>query len=52
MPLNTRSPEGQNVAAHTFPISRSFAVTILFALLGLIILRHLFGSVRLEAGVS
>jgi hypothetical protein len=32
------------------PISRSFAVVVLLALLGLIVLRHLFGSVRIEVG--
>lgn len=53
MPLNLRTPGGEtSAAAHTFPISRAFALTILFALLALIVLRHLFGSVHVEAGVS
>lgn len=33
-----------------FPIAKGFAGTVLIALLILIVLRHLFGSVRLEVG--
>jgi len=49
MPLS-RDPAGQNPAAHTYPISRAFAGVVLLALIGLVILRHLFGSVRVEVG--
>jgi hypothetical protein len=45
----SRDPS-QAAAAHQYPISRSFALTLLLALLALIILRHLFGSVRVEVG--
>lgn len=34
------------------PISKNFAYTVLGALILLAIMRHLFGSVRLEAGVK
>jgi len=37
--------------AATLPIARSFALVVLFALAVLIILRHLFGSIRIEGGV-
>lgn len=33
------------------PISKAFAFTVLAALLGLLLLRHLFGSIRVEGGV-
>lgn len=33
-----------------YPIANSFAVTVLLALFILALLRHLFGSVRLEVG--
>lgn len=53
MPLNMRTPGGTDKpSAYQFPISRGFAITVLLALLLLIALRHMFGSVRLEAGVS
>ena len=50
MGLLSRDPAGQNPPAHAFPISRGFALVVLLALLGLVVLRHLFGSVRLEVG--
>lgn len=34
----------------TYPISRSFAFIALAALVALALLRHLFGSIRIEAG--
>ena len=34
----------------TYPIAKAFAITILVALLALGILRHLFGSIRVEVG--
>jgi hypothetical protein len=33
------------------PISKAFAFVVLAALLGLLVLRHLFGSIRVEGGV-
>jgi hypothetical protein len=50
MSLLSRDPAGQNPPAHSYPISRGFALVILLALIGLVVLRHLFGSVRLEVG--
>lgn len=54
MPLNLRTPgsDATSVPAHQHVITRSFALLALFALLLLFVLRHLFGSVRVEAGVS
>lgn len=51
MPLS-RDPAGQNPPAHMYPISRAFALTVLLALIGLVVLRHLFGSVRVEVGTK
>jgi len=45
-----RDPSG-SMSASGYPISRTFALTVLIALVILAVLRHLFGSVRLEAGV-
>lgn len=39
-----------NARAHQYPIARNFACTILIALILLIILRQVFGSVHLEVG--
>jgi len=52
MPLNSRDPnsDGTGQAAHTYPITRAFALTILVALVLLIILRHVFGSLSVEVG--
>lgn len=50
MSLLSRDPAGQNPPAHTYPIARGFACVVAVALILLIILRHLFGSVRLEVG--
>lgn len=52
MPLNLRSPAGDQPAAYTHPISRSLAVTVLAALVLLWALRHLFGNVSVNAGVK
>ena len=49
MPVQ-RDPNYSPANASGYPISRTFALTILAALLLLIVLRHLFGSVRLEVG--
>lgn len=52
--LNIRTPgsDATTVPAHQQAITRTFALTALFALLLLIVLRHLFGSVSVSAGVS
>jgi hypothetical protein len=46
-----RDPNAGPSSALAYPITRTFAATVLVALLVLVVLRHLFGSVRLEAGV-
>lgn len=50
MPLLERDPNSANPPAHTYPIARGFAIVLLLAVLGLVILRHLFGSVDLKVG--
>jgi hypothetical protein len=53
MPYNMRTPAGAGPgAAHTYPISRCFALTVLAALVILAILRHLFGSVSVQVGTK
>lgn len=47
--MQQRDPSA-SLSASGYPISRSFAFTILAALFILALLRHLFGSVRLEVG--
>ena len=48
----TMSSRGSNdvASATSFPIARSFALTVLVALVVLVLLRHLFGSIRVEVG--
>jgi hypothetical protein len=50
MPYNERTPGGSPAPAHTYPISRAFALTVLGALLVLLLLRHLFGSISVQVG--
>jgi len=51
MPYNERTPTGGGPApAASYPITRAFALTLLAALILLIILRHLFGSVSVQVG--
>ncbi len=50
MALNSRDPGAGPASASTYPIARTFAGVVLVALIALIILRHLFGSIRLEVG--
>lgn len=50
MALNERNPGGASASAGSYPIARSFAGVVLLALIALIILRHLFGSIRVEVG--
>lgn len=53
MGLNMRTPgPEESAAAHTYPITRSFAMTLLAAIVILFALRHVFGSFRLEGGVK
>lgn len=52
MPLNLRTPAGQTPApAHSYPVTRSFAMLVLIAVVLLFALRHIFGSIRVEGGV-
>jgi hypothetical protein len=50
VPYNSRTPSGGSQAAHSYPITRAFALTVLAALAILIVLRHLFGSIRVDVG--
>ena len=50
MPYNSRVPAG-TTSAWNFPHARALAFTVLGALIILFLLRHAFGSVRVEAGV-
>lgn len=51
MPYNSRDPGGGAPAmAHTYPISRAYAGVIAVALLILLALHHLFGSINIEVG--
>lgn len=52
MPYNSRSPDPSQAAAHQYPIARAFAITVLAAVALLAILRHLFGSIRVEVGTK
>lgn len=55
MPLNMRTPgsdQGTKAPAHSYPISRNLAFTVLLALVALFALRHLFGSVHADVGVK
>lgn len=53
MSLSTRDPNGgqsSRLALGSHPIATGLASVVVIALVLLIALRHLFGSVRLEAG--
>lgn len=51
MALGQSKGQGQGQASGaSYPIAKGFAFLILAALIGLIVLRHLFGSVRVEVG--
>lgn len=39
-----------DVAAHQYPVTRSFALTVLAAVVILFALRHVFGSISVSAG--
>lgn len=51
MAYGSRDPNAGSTAAASQPVSRAFALTVLAALLALVALRHLFGSIRVEGGV-
>lgn len=51
MSLYPRDPNA-SASSSGYPIARTFAGVVLVALILLVILRHLFGSVRLEGGIS
>lgn len=51
--MNTRDPnsgKGNGGSLAAYPVATSFAMVVLVALLLLVLLRHLFGSVRVEVG--
>lgn len=51
MPYNERTPAGASGAtASSYPIARALAFTVLAALAILVVLRHLYGSISIEAG--
>jgi hypothetical protein len=51
MPYNERTPGGETgAAAASYPIARALAIAVLAALAVLIVLRHLYGSISIEAG--
>lgn len=55
MPLNMRDPGGGDSIprpAHSYPIARWFAVTVLAALMGLFVLHHLVFNVAVSGGVK
>jgi len=49
MPYNSRSPGGGQMA-HTYPITRGLALVVLLAIIGLFVLRRLYGSISIQAG--
>ncbi len=53
MPLNLRTPTGDTPApAHSYPVTRSFALLVLAAVVLLFALRHVFGNVSFQGGVK
>lgn len=51
MPYGNRTPSGNGAAAaHTYPISRAYALLILGALAVLVLMHRLFGSISIEVG--
>jgi hypothetical protein len=57
MPLNMRDPNadsssGATRPAHSYPIARSYALTVLAALAGLFLLHHLVFNVAVSGGVK
>jgi hypothetical protein len=55
MPLNMRDPgtgDSTSRPAHSYPIARYFAFTVLLALIGLFVLHHLVFNVSASGGVK
>lgn len=54
MAFGMRDPNAESTssAAHTYPIARSFALTVLAALIGLFLLHHLVFNVSASGGVK
>ena len=51
MPYNERTPGGGTASSATaYPIARALGITVLIALGILVVLRHLYGSISIEAG--
>ena len=50
MPYNTRSGQGP-ASASTYPITRAFAMVLIAAILFLIAIRYIYGSIHVDAGV-
>ena len=50
MPYNERTPGGTASSATSYPIAKALGITVLAALAILIVLRHLYGSISIEAG--
>lgn len=46
-----RDPNASASSSAGGPISKGFALTVLAALLLLVVMRHLFGSIHVEGGV-
>jgi hypothetical protein len=45
-----RSGAGDTTSASSFPVSRALGITVLAALVILWALRHIYGSISIEAG--
>lgn len=55
MAWTTRDPNAEGVSGMngwSLPITRGFAMTVLVALLLLIVLRQVFGAIKLEVGTK
>lgn len=51
MPYNERTPAGADSASATsYPIAKCLGFTVLGALVILFVLRHVYGSISIEAG--
>jgi len=48
--LGSRNPNSGATSASSYPITRGLAFVVLAALIALVVLRHLFGSIRVEVG--
>jgi hypothetical protein len=50
MPFLPRNPNPQSSGGLSLPTHKAFALLVLAALIVLIAMRHLFGSIRVEGG--